>query len=137
MSNKPITIKVPTAKLLEALNKALAERKKSLLANEKAWKDYDNAVKDFHDKLAEQFRSGKGKVARVSKAGWREEGNKWELVVEYPSSVKPPTEPETGRTDWSTKHDVEELENAIALLSLSDDEYASTSTYKGVARFIK
>lgn len=137
MSNKPITIKVSTAKLLEALNKALAERKKSLQAQEKAWKDYDNAVKDFQDKLASEFRSGKGKVIRTSKAGWREEGNKWELLIEFPASVKPPTEPEGARTDWTTKNEVEELENAIAILSLSDEEYASTSTYKGVARFIK
>lgn len=137
MSNKPITIKVSTAKLLEALNKALAERKKQIATTEKEWKDYDNAVKEFQASLAELFRSGKGKVTKVSKAGWRDEGNKYELTVEFPSSVKQPTEPESHRNDWSAKAEVEELENAIAILKLSDEEYASTSTYKGVARFIK
>ena len=137
MSNKPITIKVSTAKLLESLNKALNERKQKSTDIEKEWKEYDKSVIDFHNKLAEQFRSGKGKVTRVSKASWRDDGNKYELVVEFPSSIKPPTEPDTHRNDWGLKSEIEELENAIAILKLSDEEYASTSTYKGVARFIK
>lgn len=139
MSNKPITIKVSTAKLLEALNKALAERKKQLTTSEKEWEEYDKAVKEFRDSLGELFRSGKGKVTSVSKeTNWRDEsGNKYNLTVDFPSSVKAPKEPETNRNDWGLKHEVEELENAIAILKLSDEEYASTSTYKGVARFIK
>ena len=139
MSNKPITIKVSTAKLLEALTKALNERKADLAKNEKEWKEYEQAVKDFQDSLADLFRSGKGKVTRVAPAHtWREEkGHKYELTVEFPSSVKAPKEPESSKTDWGKKAEVEELENAIAILSLSDEEYASTSTYKGVARFIK
>lgn len=139
MSNKPITIKVSTAKLLEALNKALAERKKQRDTNEKEWNEYDKAVKDFRDSLGELFRSGKGKVTSVSKeTNWRDEsGNKYNLTVDFPTSIKAPKEPEGHRTDWSLKSEIEELENAIAILNLSDEEYASTSTYKGVARFIK
>lgn len=138
MSNKPITIRVSTAKLLEALNKALAERKKQIATTEKEWKEYEQAVKDFQDSLADLFRSGKGKVTKVANANhWREEKNKYELTVEFPSSIKAPKEPESHRHDWSAKAEVEELENAIAILKLSDEEYASTSTYKGVARFIK
>ena len=139
MSNKPITIKVSTVKLLEALNKALAERKNSLAKSEKEWKDYEQAEKDFRDTLAELFRSGKGKVTKVSSVNyWREEEkNKYEITVEFPSSVKAPKEPKGQKNDYGLKSEVEELENAIAILSLSDEEYASTSTYKGVARFIK
>lgn len=138
MSNKPITIRVSTAKLLEALTKALAERKTAIAKSDKEWSEYDKAVKEFRDSLAEAFRSGKGKVVSVSKTySYREENNKYELTVEFPSSIKEPKEPKGQRSDWSLKAEVEELENAIAILSLSDEEYASTSTYKGVARFIK
>jgi hypothetical protein len=38
---------------------------------------------------------------------------------------------------WSLNSDIEELENAIALLKMTDEEFVSTSTYKGVARLIK
>ena len=138
MSNKPITIKVSTAKLLSALTKALDERKKTLADNEKSRKDYEKAIKDFTDNLTELFRSGKGKVTHVSKThfSYREkETNSFDISVEFPASIKPPTEPE--KNDWSLKSEIEELENAIAILNLSDEEYASTNTYKGVSRFIK
>lgn len=140
MSNKPITIRVSTVKLLEALTKALAERKKVLTDQDKEAKAYEQATKEFQDSLAELFRSGKGKVVTVSKSyahRYNNENNRYELTIEFPASVKAPKEPEASNAKWQLNSDIEELENAIAILTLSDEEYVSTSTYKGVARFIK
>jgi len=139
MAQKPISVKVSTKKVIDALEKALAERKKEVAENEKARKDHEKAVSDFRDTLAEMFRSGKGKVTQVSKASsyrYNEENNKYEITVEFPASVKAPKEPEN-LNDWSMKSDIEELENAIAVLKMTDEETINTSTYKGVARFIK
>ncbi len=139
MAQKPISVKVSTKKVIDALEKALAERKKSIADNEKAKKEYDKAVTEFRDSLAEMFRSGKGKVTSVSKSHayrYNEENNKYEITVEFPASVKAPKEPEN-LNDWSMKSDIEELENAIAVLKMTDEETINTSTYKGVARFIK
>lgn len=132
--SKSINVKVRTDKVLEALNKALAERKQRLADYEKASKEHEKAEKEFLNSLVELFRSGKGKAIKVNKA-WREE--KYEITVEFPSSVKPPVEPEKEFSDWGMKSEIEELENAIALLSMTDEEFVSTSTYKGVARLIK
>jgi hypothetical protein len=139
VAQKPISVKVSTKKVIDALEKALAERKKSIADNEKAKKEYDKAVTEFRDSLAEMFRSGKGKVTSVSKSHafrYNEENNKYEITVEFPASVKAPKEPEN-LNDWSMKSDMEELENAIAVLKMTDEETINTSTYKGVARFIK
>lgn len=139
MAQKPISVKVSTKKVIDALEKALAERQKSIADNEKAKKEYDKAVTEFRDSLAEMFRSGKGKVTSVSKSHayrYNEENNKYEITVEFPASVKAPKEPEN-LNDWSMKSDIEELENAIAVLKMTDEETINTSTYKGVARFIK
>jgi chromosome segregation ATPase len=139
VAQKPISVKVSTKKVIDALEKALAERKKSIADNEKAKKEYDKAVTEFRDSLAEMFRSGKGKVTSVSKSHayrYNEENNKYEITVEFPASVKAPKEPENIH-DWSMKSDIEELENAIAVLKMTDEETINTSTYKGVARFIK
>jgi chromosome segregation ATPase len=139
VAQKPISVKVSTKKVIDALEKALAERKKSIADNEKAKKEYDKAVTEFRDSLAEMFRSGKGKVTSVSKSHayrYNEENNKYEITVEFPASVKAPKEPEN-LNDWSMKSDIEELENAIAVLKMTDEETINTSTYKGVARFIK
>ena len=139
MAQKPISVKVSTKKVIDALEKALAERQKTVADNEKAKKEYEKAVTEFRDSLAEMFRSGKGKVTSVSKAHayrYNEENNKYEITVEFPASVKAPKEPEN-LNDWVMKSDIEELENAIAVLKMTDEETINTSTYKGVARFIK
>lgn len=140
MAQKPISVKVSTKKVIDALSKALAERKKEVADNDKARKDHEKAVTEFRDTLAEMFRSGKGKVTQVNKASsyrYNEEHNKYEITVEFPASVKAPKEPEISNADWSLKSDIEELENAIAVLKMTDEETINTSTYKGVARFIK
>ena len=140
MAQKPISVKVSTKKVIDALEKALAERKKTVADNEKAKKEYEKAVTEFRDSLAELFRSGKGKVTSISRSHnfrYNEEHNRYELVIEFPASVKAPKEPETQHTDWSLNSDIEELENAVAVLRMTDEEFINTSTYKGVARFIK
>lgn len=138
MAQKSINVKVRTDKVLEALRKALDERNQKVADYEKAVKEHKKALKEFHDSLAELFRSGKGKVTHVTQNSWRDdESNKYQLVVEFPASVKAPKEPEKDHNDWGMKSEIEELENAIALLSMTDEEFVSTSTYKGVARLIK
>ena len=139
MAQKPISVKVSTKKVIDALEKALAERKKTVADNEKAKKEYEKAVTEFRDSLAEMFRSGKGKVTHVSKSHnfrYNEEQNRYEITVEFPASVKAPKEPES-LNDWAMKSDIEELENAVVILKMTDEETINTSTYKGVARFIK
>jgi hypothetical protein len=139
VAQKPISVKVSTKKVIDALEKALAERNKTVADNEKAKKEYEKAVKDFQDSLAEMFRAGKGKVTSVSKSHnfrYNEEQNKYELTIEFPASVKAPKEPEN-LNDWVMKSEIEELENAVAVLRMTDEETINTSTYKGVARFIK
>lgn len=139
MASRPISIKVSTAKVLTALEKALAERKKKLSDWEKAKEAYDKSLNDFHTALAVAFRDGKGKVVRVGKA-WShraEPDNKYELVIEFPANIKAPVEPEKNFADWAIQSEIEELENTIAILKLTDEETVSANTYKGVARFIK
>jgi len=131
---------VTTSKVITALEKALADRQTEIADYAKAKKEYQKEVKDFQDTLAELFRSGKGKVTDVSKYNtYRhdDEKNKYQITVEFPASIKSPVEPEQNHNDWAIKSDIEELENAIALLKMTDEEYVSTSTYKGVARLIK
>ena len=139
-TSKSINVKVTTSKVITALEKALSDRQKEVADYAKAKKDYQKEVKEFQDTLADLFRSGKGKVTDVSKYNsyrHNEETNKYQMTVEFPASVKSPKEPEQNHNDWAIKADIEELENAIALLKMTDEEYVSTSTYKGVARLIK
>lgn len=137
---KPINVKVSTKKVIDALQKALDTREKQLADYDKATKEYAKAVVDFHNSLSEMFRAGKGKVVSVSNSNsWREpSSNKYELTIEFPASVKPPQEVEPiKRGEWQYTQEIDELENAIAVLKMTDEETVGTNTYAGVARFIK
>ena len=136
---KPINVKVSTKKVIDALQKALDLRRKQLADYDKAKKEYDKAVVDFQDSLSELFRAGKGKVVSVSRNNnWREPStNKYELNIEFPASVKEPKEVEGNFHGWQHTQEIEELENAIAVLKMTDEEMVSTNTYAGVAKFIK
>ena len=136
---KSINVKVSTKKVIDALQKALDLRKKQLADYDKAKKEYDKAVVDFQDSLAEMFRSGKGKVVSVSRNNyWRVPlSNSYELNIEFPASVKEPKDVKGNFHGWQHTQEIDELENAIAVLKMTDEEMVSTNTYAGVAKFIK
>lgn len=136
---KAINVKVSTKKVIDALQKALDLRKKQLADYDKAKKEYDKEVLDFHDSIAELFRAGKGKVISVSRNNnWRVPvSNSYELNIEFPASVKEPKEVEGNFHGWQHTQEIDELENAIAVLKMTDEEMVSTNTYAGVAKFIK
>ena len=141
--NKPINVKVSTAKVLTALKEALDSRKKMLADAEKARQQYEKDKKDFLDQVGKLFREGKGKIVLVEpQYGYRHRlsdedlSPQYNVRVEMPKSLKMPVEPEQEHAHWSVKSEIEELENAIKILSLTDEEYVSTNTYNGVARYI-
>lgn len=131
---KPINVKVPVAKVVKALESAIASREKQLTDNEKAQKEYLKARADWEKAVVEAIRAGKGKVKSVSRTGgWRNDSP--EVSVTFDEVVKFPKEPESV-AKWQIDQELEELRNAIAILKMTDEEMVSTSTYSGVARYI-
>jgi len=134
---------VSTAKVLKALQEALDSRKKILADAEKARQQYEKDKKDFLEQIGKMFREGKGKIVCVDpQYGYRHRSDDddmaphYNIRVEMPKSLKMPQEPEQEHSHWSVKAEIEELENAVKILSLTDEEYVSTNTYNGVARYI-
>jgi len=137
-NNKPISVKVKTDKLLTALKESLASRKEEMKAQEKADADFTKAIKEWEAKVIDYIKSGKGKVTDVSQThDWRKDTDNARVTVTLPANLSYPEKNNALRATWEVKSEVEELENAIAILNMSDEEFVSTSTYKGVARLIK
>ncbi len=136
--SKSINVKVSTAKVVEALETALASRKKQIADWDKAQENHKKVVADWEKSVIEYIKSGKAKVTEVSEnRNWRTETNEAVVRIVLSASLKFPESPDKPRELWSVENDIEELENAIALLKMTDEEFVSTSTYKGVARLIK
>ena len=135
---KSINVKVATPKVIKALQDALDKLNKTYEADEKAQKAYEKELADYNKQLAEQAMKhfAKAENVRVNERSWQGTIN---VDFDIPASLiklKQPKSPE--RTVWKHQYDSdkEELENAIRLLKLTDEEVVSTSTYNAVARFI-
>lgn len=158
--SRSLKVKVPRTKLIEALTEAANDRRKSIVEHDKALEKWESekaaAEKDFLDRL----KSGMVETNKVSmtymqtwlppydSSGKQEKELKVTITFNVPATVmKLPEMPKQQYENsffyitqschgWSLKEDIEEIENTIRILSLSTDEFVSTSTYKSVARFL-
>ena len=135
---KAINVKVATTKVIKALETALAEKNKIYEADEKAQKAYEKEQAEYNAKVAEMA------LKQMSKAENVRVNTRWngEINVDFnlpAGSIKLPKEPEQPKREiWEHNYnsDKQELENAIRILKLTDEELVSTNTYHAVARFI-
>lgn len=137
-NNKPISVKVKTDKLMTALTEALTSRTEETKAHAKEEKDQEKAIKEWETKVIDYIKSGKAKVSDIStNRNWRSETEEAKVTITLPASLAFPQRENNLRPMYELKMEIEELENALALLKMSDDEFINASTYKGVARLIK
>ena len=135
---KAINVKVATTKVIKALEASLDKITKQFEADEKAQKAYEAEKQAYNKELAEQAMKhwAKATNVRVSERGWQ---NTINVDFDIPANLIKLKEPQAPtRSYWQHQYDEDkaELENAIRLLKLTDEEVVSTSTYNAVARFI-
>jgi hypothetical protein len=138
-NGKSISVKIATPKVIKALETKLAELNKnwdSQEANEaKYQKQYEKWKKELVDyavaniKKAENFRTN-----------YRSWNNTLNIDFDLMTSEKDlPKEPQR---DFEQLHrhsyteQKEEMENAIRILKMTDEETVSTSTYNAIARYL-
>jgi hypothetical protein len=136
---KAISVKIATPKVIKALETALAKLEKDYASQEanevKYKKAYEKWVKELTDFA----------VANIKKAeNFRTNFRSWNntLNIDFDITVSKeglPTEPEK---DFVTMHQStyreqkEEIQNAIRILQMTDEETVNTSTYNAVARYL-
>ena len=135
---KAIQVKIATTKVIKALETKLAEIQKDK-ANEKANQDkFDKAMQKWQKDLA------KLAVSQITKATDLNANNRYNGAIsvsfELPKgTIELPEMPQRDFTtmhDWQYKEIVEEIENAIRILKMTDEEVVSTSTYNAIARYL-
>jgi hypothetical protein len=134
---KAINVKVKRVNLLKALNKSLENRKQALIDSEKEQKKHKQDVKDWEKKIAELVKTGKVKVTHVDYSdNYYQAPAHVNIRIEVPASAPYPKEPEKQVRQWTAQSEIDEIENAIRILMLCDDEVVSTSTYAGVSKYL-
>ena len=137
--SRAITVKVATPKVIKALETKLATIKKEYASQaqneakfEKARKVWQKEVQDYaiaNIKKAENFRT--------SFRSWNKTLNiDFDLTV---SESDLPAEPERDFTQMhqhTYKEIVEDIENALTILKMTDEETVNASTMKQIAKYL-
>jgi len=135
---KAINVKIATTKVIKALETKLAQLKKDK-ANQKSNEEkFEKAQKAWNKEVAKLALAQIAKATDLT-ANKRYDGR---INVDFylPANVlELPAEPEKdfeSLHDWQYKEMVEEIENAIRILKMTDEEVVSTSTYNAIARYL-
>ena len=137
--SKAINVKIATPKIIKALENALAKLEKDFSTQEANEAKYQKAYKAW------QVEIGKWAIANFSKSeNLRTNYRSWNntLNVDFDIITKEgtfPTEPERDFEQigiHSYRESKKELENAIRILKMTDEETVNTSTYNAVSQYL-
>ena len=137
-NGKSINVKIATSKVIKALETKLAQLQKDK-ANQKVNEEKLLKAQEKYNKEVAKLA-----LAQISKATDLSANVRWngEVNVDFnlpKGSIELPEMPEKdfeSFNDWQYKEMVDEIENAIRILKMTDEEVVSTSTYNTIARYL-
>jgi hypothetical protein len=133
-----INVKIATDKIVEALEKKLAQVTAEKQGEAKAKETYDKEVKAWEEKVIKLISTKPKSVEVAHNYRYSPENG---VIVTQRFEVKGdklperPTQPDT-IPDYQYREIVEEIGNAIRILKLTDQTEVSTSTYNSVAKYL-
>ena len=138
-NNRTINVKIPTVKVIKALETKLAQVKADYEKQDENETKYQKQMETWKKQVV------KFAIANISDAqNLRTNYRAWtgNLNVDFDLNVKEsdfPKEPERNFESINShgyNEMVEEIENAIRILKLTEEEVVSTSTYNSIARYL-
>lgn len=131
---RAISVKVATTKVIKALEDKLADSKKAITNNEKKRKDYEKVEKAYAKEVADLVFKQISKADVTAHENWRGETN---VTITIPSGlVKLPEKPSIDLERELGQYEITEIENAIRILKMTDEEFVNASTFKQVAQYL-
>jgi len=136
---KAISVKIATPKVIKALEASLAKLESDYSSQEANEAKYEKARKAWQKELSDYA------VANIKKAeNFRTNYRSWNntLNIDYDLTVSEKDLPKEPQRDFTVMHQhtyteqKQEIENAIRILKMTDEETVSTSTYQAVARYL-
>ena len=136
---KAINVKIATAKVIQALETRLAELEANYKKQDENEAKYNKQVEAWKKEIGEwaigQF--SKAENLRTNYRSWNKS-----LNVDFDLTVNEGDFPAEPEKDYEQIHQhtyremKDEMENAIRILKMTDEEVVSTSTYNAIARYL-
>ncbi len=137
-NNKAISVKIATPKVIKALETKLAEVKNDK-ANQKINEEKFQKLQEKYNKEVAKLALSVINKAEELTANVRYNG---QINVDFTlpkGAIELPAEPKQDfntMNDWQYREVIDELENAIRILKMTDEEVVNTSTYNAIARYL-
>jgi hypothetical protein len=137
-NNKSINVKIATTKVIKALETKLAQIQKDKANQATNEERYNKAHEKWSKDVAKLALNAINKAESLS-ANLRYNGM---INVDFnlpKGAIDLPAEPQKDFDtyhEWQYKEMVDEIENAIRILKMTDEETVSTSTYNSIARYL-
>ena len=134
-----IKVNVPRLKVIEALEKSLIKLETEYEIGKKLDADFEKQKSDWHKKVL------KLALPLVNKADYCNIHSRYNGTISVDFSLPAgslvlPEEPEhqgkSGRTEWQYEAQKDEIENAIRLLRMCEDETVNTATYASISQYL-
>jgi hypothetical protein len=138
-NTKSISVKIATPKVIKALETRLAELEKNYANQETNEGKYNKAMEKWRKEIF-AYAIANIKKAENVRTNYRSWNNQLNIDFDLTTSEADlPKEPERefeqmGRHNYLEQK--QELENAIRILKMTDEEVVNTSTYNAIARYL-
>ena len=136
---KAISVKIATPKVIKALETALAKIESDYTTQEaneaKYQKQYEKYKKEIGDYAIANIK--KAENFRTNYRSWNSQLNiDFDLTVLEKDLPVCPEKDFITMSQYEYKEKREEIQNAIRILKMTDEEVVNTSTYNAVARYL-
>jgi hypothetical protein len=131
---RAISVKVSTAKVIKALEDKLATGTKAIANNEKKRKEYDKVEKAWAKEVSDLVFKQISKASVSAHENYRDEVN---VSINLPAgTIKLPAKPDLELEQELGRWEVQEIENAIRILKMTDEETVNASTFNKLAQYL-
>ena len=131
---RAISVKVSTAKVIKALEEKLANGKSAITNNEKKRKDYEKVEKAYSKEVADLVFK---QISKADVSAYENYRNELNVTITLPAgSVKLPEKPSIDLERELGQYEIQEIENAIRILKMTDEETVNASTFKTIAQYL-
>jgi hypothetical protein len=128
---RSISVKVAKDKVIKALKAKIEESAKNEKLNEKNEAAYKVALDKYQRSIIKDF----AKHLELENVNTRWNGQ-LEVTYKVEKGVELPKQPDWERVSVLGRYEVQEIENAIRILEMSDEEFVSASTMKQIASYL-
>jgi hypothetical protein len=129
-----MSVKVSTTKVIKALEAKLEAGTKAIATNEKKRKDYEKIEKAWAKDVADIVFKQIAKAEVSAHENYRNEVN---VNISLPAGlIKLPEKPSMELEQELARYEVQEIENAIRILKMTDEEFVNATTFNKLAQYL-